>query len=120
MLAVRRAMDALNHSATLASERESLMRQPSAEDLDAAHQLVSSALGERHGSHLTHDGHISDTATETSHQSQPSPKPDGADGTHQSSELIEQRDDGNGLGQVCRYVIQDIVADGIRTFLRIS
>lgn len=44
MLAVRSAMDPLRHSA---SERRSLLREPSAEDLDAAHQLVSSARGER-------------------------------------------------------------------------
>ncbi|KAI1611122.1 GATA-binding protein [Exophiala viscosa] len=100
MLAVRSPMDTLNHSAKLASERDSLMRQPSAEDLDAAHQLVSSALGERHRSPPTHDGHLSDAATENSRQSQPSPRPN-ADGTHQSGELPEVRDDGNGLGQVC-------------------
>jgi hypothetical protein len=107
MLAVRSAMDALQHSTSLGPERESLMRQPSAEDLDAARQLVSSARGERHGSqsHLTpYDGHLSDAATETSRPSRPSPspRPDAADAPRQSSELAEQRDDVSGLGQVCR------------------
>ncbi|KAK5331997.1 GATA type transcriptional activator of nitrogen-regulated proteins [Exophiala xenobiotica] len=106
MLAVRSAMDALQHSTSLGPERESLMRQPSAEDLDAARQLVSSARGERHGSqsHLTpYDGHLSDAATETSRPSRPSPspRPDAADAPRQSSELAEQRDDVSGLGQVC-------------------
>jgi hypothetical protein len=44
MLAVQTAMDPLRHSK---SEQRSLLREPSAEDLDAAHQLVSSARGER-------------------------------------------------------------------------
>ena len=105
MLAVRSAMDALQHPTSLGPERESLMRQPSAEDLDAARQLVSSARGGRHGSqsHLTpYDGHLSDAATETSQPSRPSPRPDATDAPRPSSELAEQRDDGSGLGQVCR------------------
>lgn len=44
MLAIQSAMDPLRHSS---SEQRSLLREPSAEDLDAAHQLVSSARGER-------------------------------------------------------------------------
>jgi hypothetical protein len=47
MLAVRSAMDALRSSGSHGSDRQSLLREPSAEDLDAAHQLVSSARGER-------------------------------------------------------------------------
>ena len=47
MLAVQSAMDALRHAGTNGSDRQSLLREPSAEDLDAAHQLVSSARGER-------------------------------------------------------------------------
>ena len=47
MLAVQRAMDALQRSASISSDQRSVIREPSAEDLDAAHQLVSSARGER-------------------------------------------------------------------------
>ena len=47
MLAVQSAMDALRHSGSHGTGRHSLLREPSAEDLDAAHQLVSSARGER-------------------------------------------------------------------------
>lgn len=47
MLAVQSAMDALRGSGSHGSDRHILLREPSAEDLDAAHQLVSSARGER-------------------------------------------------------------------------
>jgi len=104
MLAVHGVMDALHRSASFGSERESLMRQPSAEDLDAAHNLVASARGERHGSHITHDGHVSDAATENSIASRVSPRPEATDGLRSSSELFGRREDASGLGQMCRYV----------------
>src|ERR1700755_1245720 len=47
MLAVQSAMDALRRPGSHGSDRHILLREPSAEDLDAAHQLVSSARGER-------------------------------------------------------------------------
>ncbi len=48
MLAIQSAMDTLRHAGPHgSSERHNLLREPSAEDLDAAHQLVSSARGER-------------------------------------------------------------------------
>jgi GATA-binding protein, other eukaryote len=103
MLAVRSAMDPLNSSTSFGSERESLMRQPSAEDLDAAHQLVSSALGERHVSHVSHDSHVN-AATENPSVDQVSPRPEASEPQRSSSEAIEQREDASGLSQVCRYV----------------
>ncbi|EXJ94525.1 GATA-binding protein, other eukaryote [Capronia coronata CBS 617.96] len=100
MLTVR-AMDALPRSASFGSERESLMRQPSAEDLDAARQLVSSARGERTGSHIVHDGHLSDTATDSARLNQLSPRVESHDRPRSASELPEQKEDISGLGQVC-------------------
>jgi hypothetical protein len=47
MLAVQPMMAALRRSNSNRSDHPSILRQPSAEDLDAAHQLVSSARGER-------------------------------------------------------------------------
>lgn len=104
---MRSPMDALPRSASLGPERESLMRHPSAEDLDAAHQLVSSARGERHGSQpqlSAYDGHVSDAATEGSHPSRPSPRPEAAETPRLSHEQAEQQEDSTVLGQVCRYV----------------
>ena len=80
------------------------MRQPSAEDLDAAHQLVSSALGERHGSHAIHESQLNDAATDHSSARQTSPRPEIFDPQRSPSELPEHRDNASGLGQVCRYV----------------
>ncbi|EHY52687.1 GATA factor SREP [Exophiala dermatitidis] len=100
MLTIR-AMDALPRSAPFGSERENLMRQPSAEDLDAAHQLVSSARGERSGSHVLHDGHAGDQATDTPRLNRPSPRAETRDLPRPSSELSDQREDTTGLGQVC-------------------
>ncbi|KIW11960.1 hypothetical protein PV08_09234 [Exophiala spinifera] len=105
MLAVRSPMDALPRSASLGPERDSLMRHPSAEDLDAAHQLVSSARGERHGSQpqvSVYEGHVSDAATtESSHPSQPSPRPEATDTPRVSHEQVEHQEDSIVLGQVC-------------------
>ncbi len=103
MLAVRSAMDALHHSNSFSSERDSLMRQPSAEDLDAAHQLVSSALGERHVSHTSHDNHVN-TTTQNVSAGQDSSRPAASEPQLSSGETVEQREDGSTLGQVCRYV----------------
>ncbi|EXJ84446.1 hypothetical protein A1O3_05114 [Capronia epimyces CBS 606.96] len=76
------------------------MRQPSAEDLDAAHQLVSSARGERAGSHIIHDGHVSDSAADSARPDRLSPRAD-AHPPRSSSELPEQKEDVSGLGQIC-------------------
>ena len=54
MLAIRAGMDPLRTSHTFNSDAPDLLRQPSAEDLDAAHQLVSSARG-RNGDYGAHE-----------------------------------------------------------------
>ncbi|OCT44982.1 GATA factor SREP [Cladophialophora carrionii] len=100
MLAVRSAMDPLHHSSSLGSEQDSLMRQPSAEDLDAAHQLVSSALGERHVSHATNDNHVN-LATDNPSPRQVSPRPERPEPQRSPSETTEPREDASGLAQVC-------------------
>jgi hypothetical protein len=106
MLAVHSAMDALQRSASFGPERDGLMRQPSAEDLDAAHQLVSSARGERHGSHVAYDGRISDGGPDNNgpqNRTSPiSPRFDASDTPQTLSETTEQMQDYSGLGQVCR------------------
>ena len=55
MLAVQRSMDMLHKATSYQDSDHSIMRQPSAEDLDAAHQLVSSARGERNGVYVPVD-----------------------------------------------------------------
>ena len=57
MLAIRAAMDPLRPSHNFASGAPDLLRQPSAEDLDAAHQLVSSARG-RNNDYSSHEKHL--------------------------------------------------------------
>ena len=104
MLAVRGAMDALQRSTSFNSQRESLMRQPSAEDLDAAHQLVSSARGGRHASHVTQDSRMSDAPSDQGNHRQVNPRPDMTDAPQTASEVSEQTEDSSGLGQICRYV----------------
>ena len=52
MLAVQRGMDILRKATSYQESNHNIMRQPSAEDLDAAHQLVSSARGERNGAYV--------------------------------------------------------------------
>lgn len=49
MLALKPRMDQMRRPADLFTRGPNLIRQPSAEDLDAAHQLVSSARGGRSG-----------------------------------------------------------------------
>ncbi|KIW33734.1 uncharacterized protein PV07_00560 [Cladophialophora immunda] len=102
MLAVRGAMDPLRRRPSFRSERQSLMRQPSAEDLDAAHQLVSSALGERHGSHLTHENNAGDVAYGHLPVGQASSRPDASEPPiSEFPEPVEQRGEPPALGQVC-------------------
>ncbi|ETN42128.1 uncharacterized protein HMPREF1541_04069 [Cyphellophora europaea CBS 101466] len=100
MLAVQSAMDALRRSATHASGQPSILRQPSAEDLDAAHQLVSSARGGRISPSRPNEGH-------GDHDSASSVSPalaaiDGPDRQQRraSSEAMENQPMG-GFNQVC-------------------
>ena len=104
MLALRTGMDALRPSNGYLSDSPDLIRQPSAEDLDAARQLVSSARGRNSiyeedelplGSHA--GGLRSGQATRI------------RAGTTQgrSQEGDDQARDGDAanLGQICRYVV---------------
>lgn len=104
MLAVRGAMDALQHSTSFSGQKDSLLRQPSAEDLDAAHQLVSSARGERHGSHVVHETHGGEGASDQNYLRRVSPGQDATTVAGTSGESSEQAEDSSGLGQMCRYV----------------
>jgi hypothetical protein len=95
-------MDPLHpSSSSFNSERESLMRQPSAEDLDAAHQLVSSALGERHVAPPNQEGRVTD-ATDRPSSTGTSPRPGVAESQAFSTETPEQNEDGTAAGQICR------------------
>jgi len=106
MLAVRSAMDALQHSTTFSGQKDSPLRQPSAEDLDAAHQLVSSARGERHGSHVVHETLSGEATSDQSYLRRVSPDQDATNVAATSGEASEQAEDSSGLGQMCRYVCQ--------------
>lgn len=75
------------------------MRQPSADDLDAAQQLVESARGDRHGIIAT-----------TAQHDQPYAEPDstrspsvGRAPEHGQFDA-PMMEESNGLGQACRYV----------------
>ncbi|OAP63043.1 hypothetical protein AYL99_02270 [Fonsecaea erecta] len=94
-------MDPLRRT-SFGSERQSLMREPSAEDLDAAHQLVSSALGERHGSLPTHENNAGDVAYGHHSLGQASRGPEASEPPlSMSTEPAEQRGDAPALGQIC-------------------
>lgn len=102
---MRGSMDALQRSTSFGGQKDSLLRQPSAEDLDAAHQLVSSARGERHGSQsVTHESHTGEPSPDQSYLRRTSPGQDTTDVMRMSGEPSEQTEDASGLGQMCRYV----------------
>ena len=106
MLAVYPGMDALQRANSFNSinSRVELMRQPSAEDLDAAHQLVSSARGERSGNFAMSEG--------ISRHDEPRQQPSSAAATETPRESVEKPVSGNNTsvaeepqgGQICRYV----------------
>ena len=102
MLAVRSAMDAMRHAGPQgSSERHILLREPSAEDLDAAHQLVSSARAERKNPLSVVDSHASDPRDVSSRQQATSTP--GTDPDRAMSES-QDRDVAGSFSQVCRYV----------------
>lgn len=107
MLAVYSAMDALPRSSSFNAINggSNLIRHPSAEDLDAAHQLVSSARGERPNSHSRPEGHQS---VDDLYHKQPSPAAvtdpasESAEGQSPSaSTIVTDVTDSLG-GQVCK------------------
>lgn len=78
------------------------MRQPSAEDLDAAHQLVSSARGERSSSHVVQEGQSVENGEPKSQDPIVAESKDVDNQRHSSH--VSEREDYSGLGQICRYV----------------
>jgi hypothetical protein len=78
------------------------MREPSAEDLDAAHQLVSSALGERHGSLASQGAQHHDPGLEASTTRQPTPPLDST-----ANDAVEELPEQSEVvsGQTCRYSV---------------
>ena len=99
MLATYPLMDVLRDSSSFSSAGAGLMRHPSADDLDAAQQLVESARGDRqvpHAIYTQHDQHYIEPDSSTS----PSIGQPPENGPSDSSIV----DESNGLGQVCRYV----------------
>lgn len=99
MLAVHQPMDALQRSTSFGQDAPSLLRQPSAEDLDAAHQLVSSARGERSVVATPPVSQGGDFAA----INRPPPSPLTAMSTGDRTSQ-EPADEPQTFGQVCRYV----------------
>jgi hypothetical protein len=102
MLKVAPVIDALRRSTSYSSDHPDMLRQPSAEDLDAAHQLVSSARGERISPPRTSESSLVQAAPATTSVEQSEPQADTEvqqqDG---DSESIE-RDPAGGFNQICR------------------
>lgn len=101
-MAVQSAMDALAHTGHQeSSDRHSLLREPSAEDLDAAHQLVSSARAERKNPPSISESQVSETRDTSIRQQGIS-----TSGTEPEREASVSRDREvtGSFSQVCRYV----------------
>ena len=99
MLALRAIMDPLRPSSSYAAPTPDLLRQPSAEDLDAAHQLVSSARG-RNGEYSGHERRMSLLADENA--SRATPRTDDELRGGQEYEEPARESGGSNLGQMCR------------------
>lgn len=76
-----------------------LLRQPSAEDIDAAHQLVSSARGEMTGTYVNQEINRSDASAPSVHTQAPQQPTQSVEPP--SPLPIEEQQQ---LGQVCRSV----------------
>lgn len=99
MLVTYPLMDVLRHSSSFSSVGAGLMRQPSADDLDAAQQLVESARGDRQGTHAA-SAQNDPPYREQDSNTTPSIGRVPENGQSDASTM----DESNGLGQVCRYV----------------
>lgn len=97
MLAVYPPMASHPPSRIYHANGPNLLRQPSAEDIDAAHQLISSARGERMGTQITPQIHRTSTPTQ---QPGPDTATFGEDSIEQESPQLP--DETQQLGQVCR------------------
>jgi hypothetical protein len=92
-------MDPLRPSHAFASDAPDLLRQPSAEDLDAAHQLVSSARGRNseYGGHKHVRSHSNDHASRTAPEVE-----EDSGRQHEQSRATRADADSINLGQICR------------------
>ena len=93
MLTLQPRMDRMGRSPDLLTAVPNLIRQPSAEDLDAAHQLVSSARGGRSG--------VSRIDERPRTEDERRPFPDDSP-THLAAGLLATNGQSTLLGQVCR------------------
>ena len=96
-------MNVLRDSSSFSPAGASVMRQPSADDLDAAQQLVESARGDRQGNHAA-------TAPPDQPYSEPDPTKSPSNGRTPERSHFDApiADEVNGLGQVCRYVCSSV------------
>ena len=100
MLAIRAAMDPLRPSHSFPSDAPDLLRQPSAEDLDAAHQLVSSARG-RNSDYGGHEKHIDTLSNDQTLRINAEAAED-AVRQQEQIRISPANDDSINLGQICR------------------
>lgn len=104
MLAVHSAMDALRRSTSYSSDHPDMLRQPSAEDLDAAHQLVSSARGERISPPRTNETNGTSTSPSVYGIAPSASQPPAEDQQQDVLSESTERDAAGGFNQICRYV----------------
>ncbi len=102
MLALRAGMDPLRMSHTFNSDAPDLLRQPSAEDLDAAHQLVSSARG-RNGDYGANERRPSNTSNDAALRSVADTEGEAAHRQQRQARDNASEDEAVNLGQICRY-----------------
>lgn len=100
MLAIRGGMDPLRPSHAFASDAPDLLRQPSAEDLDAAHQLVSSARG-RNSEYGGHEKHVGNHSNDHAPRTAPEVEEDSGR-QHEPSRGTRTDGDSINLSQICR------------------
>jgi hypothetical protein len=102
MLKVAPVMDALRRSTSYSSDHPDMLRQPSAEDLDAARQLVSSARGERISPPRTNDSSFIQTGPSSTSVEQSEPQADTEDQQQNGDSESIERDSAGGFNQICR------------------
>ena len=104
MLALQTRMEPLRASHTFTSDAPDLLRQPSAEDLDAAHQLVSSARG-RNGDYSGHERRHSTLSNDMPPRVEAESEEEVGRQQGQARDSVRgAQDDTVNLGQICRYV----------------
>jgi hypothetical protein len=102
MLAFAARMDPLRPSQPFSTDAPNLLRHPSAEDLDAAHQLVSSARG-RNGIFGGQNPKMGDVSNDLGIQA--GERDATVDAGQPQERRATARDVGEtNLGQICRYV----------------